>query len=198
MKLYGILCLMLFQSLHTYANNNVSRKHCGFLLNKQDRLRVQLSKFDNLKPLGKDECCKTINKWKLENIEDREYRQMLDVGIRQICDYNVFPLLIRIPNAEYIVINLVSDENVNIINILDRSNNTNYIDNTILEYHVFLVQYNYNPNYYELKSQNMKHFFNIFFLNFLSDQENKLIYFKKNDYIRFLEEDTKKRGGDNS
>ena len=42
-------------------------------------------------------------------------------------------------------------------------NNTNYIDNTILEYHVFLVQYNYNPNYYELKSQNMKHFFNIFF-----------------------------------
>ena len=196
MKLYGIVCLMLFQSLHTYANNNVSRKHCGFLLNKQDRLRVQLSKFDNLKPLGKDECCKTINKWKLENIEDREYRQMLDVGIRQICDYNVFPLLIRIPNAEYIVINLVSDENVNIINILDRSNNTNYIDNTILEYHVFLVQYNYNPNYYELKSQNMKHFFNIFFLNFLSDQENKLIYFKKNDYIRFLEEDTKKRGGD--
>ena len=125
-----------------------------------------------------------------------EYRQTLDVGMRQICDYNVFPLLIRIPNAEYIVINLVSDKNVNIINILDRSNNTNYIDNTILEYHVFLVQYNYNPNYYELKSQNMKHFFNIFFLNFLSDQENKLIYFKKNDYIRFLEEDTKKRGGD--
>lgn len=198
MKLYGILCLMLFQSLYTYANNNVSRKHCGFLLNKQDRLRVRLSKFDNFKPLGKDECCKTINKWKLENMEDREYRQTLDVGMRQICDYNVFPLLICIPNAEYIVINLVSDENVNIINILDRSNNTNYIDNTILEYHVFLVQYNYNPNYYELKSQNMKHFFNIFFLNFLSDQENKIIYFKKNDYIRFLEEDTKKRGGDNS
>tara|TARA_B110000967_G_C18540575_1_gene390382 strand:+ start:13 stop:579 length:567 start_codon:yes stop_codon:yes gene_type:complete len=187
---------MLFQSLHTYANNNVSRKHFGFLLNKQDRLRVRLSKFDNFKPLGKDECCKTINKWKLENMEDREYRQTIDVGMRQICDYNVFPLLIRIPNAEYIVINLVSDKNVNIINILDRSNNTNYIDNTILEYHVFLVQYNYNPNYYELKSQNMKHFFNIFFLNFLSDQENKIIYLKKNDYIRFLEEDTKKRGGD--
>jgi hypothetical protein len=129
-------------------------------------------------------------------MEDREYRQTIDVGMRQICDYNVFPLLIRIPNAEYIVINLVSDKNVNIINILDRSNNTNYIDNTILEYHVFLVQYNYNPNYYELKSQNMKHFFNIFFLNFLSDQENKIIYLKKNDYIRFLEEDTKKRGGD--
>lgn len=198
MKLYGILCLMIFQSLYTYANNNVSRKHCGFLLNKQDRIRVQLSKYDNFKPLGKDESCKTINKWKLENMEDREYRQMLDVGMRQICDYNVFPILISIPNAEYIVINLVSDNNVNIINILDRSNNTNYIDNTILEYHVFLVQYNYNPNYYELKSQNMKHFFNIFFLNFLSDQENKLIYFKKNDYIRFLEEDTKKRGGDNS
>ena len=198
MKLYGILCLMIFQTLHTYANNNVSRKRCGFLLNKQDRLRLQLSKYDNFKPLGKDESCKTINKWKLENMEDREYRQMLDVGMRQICDYNVFPLLIHIPNAEYIVINLVSENNVNIINILDRKNNTNYIDNAILEYHVFLVQYNYNPNYYELKSQNMKHFFNIFFLNFLSDQENKLIYFKKNDYIRFLEEDTKKRGGDNS
>jgi hypothetical protein len=68
MKLYGILCSMLFQSLHTYANNNVSRKHFGFLLNKQNRLRVRLSKFDNFKPLGKEECCKTINKWKLKNV----------------------------------------------------------------------------------------------------------------------------------
>lgn len=209
-----MLYSLLFTSLYTHASNicNINHsgffkhsrgfkhsrflKHCGFIFNKQDRLRVQLSKFDNFKPVGKDECCKIINKWKLENMEDRDYRHMLDVGMRQICDYNVFPVYIHIPKAEYIVINLVTEKNVNIINILDRKNNTNYIDKVILKYHVFLVQYNYNPNYYELKSQNMKHFLNIFFLNFLSDQENKLIYFQKNDYIRFLEEDTKKRGGD--
>ena len=208
MKLYGMLYSFLFATLYTDASNicNINHngflkhsrvlKHSGFIFNKQDRLRVQLSKFDNFKPVGKDECCKIINKWKLENMEDRDYRHMLDVGMRQICDYNVFPVYIHIPKAEYIVINLVTEKNVNIINIIDRKNNTNYIDKVILKYHVFLVQYNYNPNYYELKSHNMKHFLNIFFLNFLSEQENKLIYFQKNDYIRFLEEDTKKRGGD--
>ena len=36
----------------------------------------------------------------------------------------------------------------------------------------------------------MKHFWNIFILNLLSEEENKLIYFKKNNYIKFLEEDT--------
>jgi len=36
----------------------------------------------------------------------------------------------------------------------------------------------------------MKHFLNIFILNLLSEEENKLIYFRKNDYIKFLEKDT--------
>ena len=62
-----------------------------------------------------------------------------------------------------------------------------------MEYHVFLIENKYNPNYYELKTNNMKHFLNIFVLNLLSEEENKLIYFKKNDYIKFLEEDTKQR-----
>ena len=166
----------------------------GFMYTKQDRLRLQLSKFNKFNVIGKDECCKIINKWKFENMEDKEYRIQLDKGMRQICDNNVFPLFINKINAEYIIINLVSDENVNIINILDNKKNTWHIDMSIMEYHVFLVENNYNPNYYELKTNNIKHFLNIFVLNLLSEEENKLIYFKKNDYIKFLEEDTKQRG----
>ena len=132
----------------------------------------------------------------MENIEDRDYRQTLDVGMRQICDYNIFPVLVNIPNTEYIIINLITENNVNVINILDNKGNTQYIDSAILEYHIFLVQQKYNPNYYQLKSHNMKHFLNIFFLNILSEEENKLIYLKKNNYMRFLEEDTKNRRRD--
>ncbi len=176
-------------------SDSLTTNNKNYIMNKQDNLRIKLTKYENFNPIGKDECCKLINKWKSENMEDRDYRHMLDIGMRQICDYNVFPVFINIPKSQYIIINLVSENNVNIINILDKKNNVNYIDNVLLEYHTFLIQNDYNPNYYELKSQNMKHFLNIFFLNFLSEEENKLIYFKKNDYIRFLEEDTKKRRG---
>lgn len=194
MKIYGVLFSIIMFSASLGTSDSLTANNKNYILNKQDNLRIKLTKYDNFNPIGKDECCKLINKWKSENMEDRDYRHMLDIGMRQICDYNVFPVFINIPKSQYIIINLVSENNVNIINILDKKNNVNYIDNVLLEYHTFLIQNDYNPNYYELKSQNMKHFLNIFFLNFLSEEENKLIYFKKNDYIRFLEEDTKKRG----
>ena len=200
-----MLYSFLFATLYTDASNICNINHngflkhnrgfklCGFIFNKQDRLRVQLSKFDNFKPVGKDECCKIINKWKLENMEDRDYRHMLDVGMRQICDYNVFPVYIHIPKSEYIVINLVTEKNVNIINILDRKNNTNYIDKVILKYHVFSVQYNYNPNYYELKTNNRQQFLSAVFLNLLDANENKLIQLKKKDYMEYLEQDSRNK-----
>ena len=193
MKIYGVLFSIIMFSASLRMSDSLTANNKNYILNKQDNLRIKLTKYDNFNPIGKDECCKLINKWKSENMEDRDYRHMLDIGMRQICDYNVFPVFINIPKSQYIIINLVSENNVNIINILDKKNNVNYIDNVLLEYHTFLIQNDYNPNYYELKSQNMKHFLNIFFLNFFSEEENKLIYFKKNDYIRFLEEDTKKR-----
>ena len=162
----------------------------SFIFTKQDRLRIQLSRFNKFQVLGKDECTTLINKWKQENMVDKEYRILLDKGMRQLCDKNIFPLFINRINSQYIIINLVSDDNVNIINILDNKKNTWSIDKAIMEYHIFLVEKNYNPNYYELKANNMKHFLNIFILNLLSEEENKLIYFKKNDYIKFLEKDT--------
>ncbi len=168
----------------------------GFIFTKQDRLRIQLSRFNKFQVLGKDECVTLINKWKQENMVDREYRILLDKGIRQLCDKNIFPLFINRINSQYIIINLLSDDNVNIINILDNKKNTWSIDKAIMEYHVFLVENNYNPNYYELKSNNMKHFLNIFILNLLSEEENKLIYFKKNNYIKFLEKDTEIKNRD--
>ena len=168
----------------------------GFIFTKQDRLRIQLSRFNKFQVLGKDECVTLINKWKQENMVDREYRILLDKGIRQLCDKNIFPLFINRINSQYIIINLLSDDNVNIINILDNKKNTWSIDKAIMEYHVFLVENNYNPNYYELKSNNMKHFINIFILNLLSEEENKLIYFKKNNYIKFLEKDTEIKNRD--
>ena len=195
MKIYGVLFSIIMFSASLGTSDSLTVNNKNYILNKQDNLRIKLTKYDNFNPIGKDECCKLINKWKSENMEDRDYRHMLDIGMRQICDYNVFPVFINIPKSQYIIINLVSENNVNIINILDKKNNVNYIDNVLLEYHTFLIQNDYNPNYYELKSQNMKHILNIFLLNFLSEEENKLIYFKKNDYIRFLEEDTKKRRG---
>ncbi len=197
MKLCGILFSILMFSASLGMSDSLTANNKNYIMNKQDNLRIKLTKYENFNPIGKDDCCKLINKWKSENMDDRDYRHMLDIGMRQICDYNVFPIFINIPNSQYIIINLVSENNVNIINILDKKENVNYIDNVLLEYHTFLIQNDYNPNYYELKSQNMKHFLNIFFLNFLSEEENKLIYFKKNDYIKFLEEDTKKRGKKN-
>ena len=168
----------------------------GFIFTKQDRLRIQLSRFNKFQVLGKDECVTLINKWKQENMVDKEYRILLDKGIRQLCDKNIFPLFINRINSQYIIINLLSDDNVNIINILDNKKNTWSIDKAIMEYHVFLVENNYNPNYYELKANNMKHFLNIFILNLLSEEENKLIYFKKNNYIKFLEKDTEIKNRD--
>ena len=172
---------------------NLFYSNSSFLYTKQDRLRILLSKYNKFDVIGKNECCNIINRWKQENIEDKEYRIILDKGMRQVCDNAVFPLFVNRTNAQYIIINLVSDENVNIINILDNKKNTWHIDKAIMEYHVFLIENKYNPNYYELKTTNMKHFLNIFVLNLLSEEENKLIYFKKNDYIKFLEEDTKQR-----
>ena len=172
---------------------NLFISNSSFLYTKQDRLRILLSKYNKFDVIGKNECCNIINRWKQENMEDKEYRIILDKGMRQVCDNAVFPLFVNRTNAQYIIINLVSDENVNIINILDNKKNTWHIDKAIMEYHVFLIENKYNPNYYELKTTNMKHFLNIFVLNLLSEEENKLIYFKKNDYIKFLEEDTKQR-----
>ena len=162
MKISNILYAFLIATLRIRLKHSLISKTTSFIFNKQDRLRVKLSKYEYFNPIGKDESCKIINKWKQENIDDRDYRQMLDIGMRQICDYNVFPVLINIPKSEYIIINLISENNVNIINILDNKANINYIDKALLEYHIFLVQNKYNPNYYELKSQNMKHFLNIF------------------------------------
>ena len=178
---------ILFKILIYFYLFNIN---ASFLYTKQDRLRVQLSKFNKFDVIGKNECCDIINKWKQENIEDKEYSILLDKGMRQICDNNVFPLFVNRINAQYIIINLVGEDNVNIINILDNKKNTWHIDKSIMEYHVFLIEKKYNPNYYELKSNNMKHFLNIFILNLLSEEENKMIYFKKNDYIKYLEEDT--------
>ncbi len=174
----------------------INTKPEGFIFTKQDRLRIQLSRFNKFQVLGKDECVTLINKWKQENMVDREYRIILDKGIRQLCDKNIFPLFINRINSQYIIINLVSDNNINIVNILDNKKNTWSIDKAIMEYHIFLVENNYNPNYYELKTNNMKHFLNIFILNLLSEEENKLIYFKKNDYIKFLEKDTEIKNRD--
>jgi len=187
---YGLLYSALYECRALMARDSV------YIFTKQDRMRVQLSKMELFDSIGKDECCTLINKWKLENIDDREYRRALDVGIRQICDHNIFPVLVNIPKAQYIIINFVTENNVSVINILDNKGNTQFNDKAILEYHIFLVEQKYNPNYYQLKSHNMKHFLNIFFLNILSEEENKLIYLKKNDYMRFLEEDTKNRRRD--
>ena len=184
-----IIFLFMIGSVRIYGITRNTQSG-GFLFTKQDRLRIQLSRFNKFQVLGKHDCSTLINKWKKENMVDKEYRILLDKGMRQICDNNIFPLYINRVNSQYIIINLVSDDNVNIINILDNKKNTISIDPEIIEYHIFLVENNYNLNYYELKTSNMKPFLNIFILNLLSEEENKLIYFRKNDYIKFLEKDT--------
>ena len=162
--LYGLICSIFYSTI--YECQGLMSSDLIYIFTKQDRMRIQLSKMEVFNTIGKDECCKLINKWKIENIDDRDYRQVLDVGMRQICDYNIFPVLVNIPNAEYIIINLITENNVSIINILDNKRNTQFNDKAIIEYHIFLVQYNYNPNYYQLKSNNMKHFLNIFFFEY--------------------------------
>lgn len=163
-------------------------------LTRQDILRIRLSRVDTFEVIGKDECCKKINKWKFENKDDREYRIILDQGMRQICDDNVFPIVINSSNAEYIIINLVVNYDVNILNILANKKNTNTIDKGLLEYHTFLVENDYNPNYYQLKSVNNNQFLNALYLNLFDEEENKLIRLKKKNYLEYLEQDTQNKG----
>ena len=165
----------------------------GLVFTRQDMLRVKLSRLDKFEVIGKDACCKKINQWKLENMEDREYRILLDEGIRQICSENIFPLFVNEANAQYIIINLVSDNNVNVLNILANNKNTLPIDRSLVEYHTYLVENDYNPNYYELKTNNRQQFLSAVFLNLLDANENKLIQLKKKDYMEYLEQDTRNK-----
>lgn len=162
----------------------------GLIFTKQDMLRVNLSRLNKFQVIGKDDCCKKINQWKFENKEDKDYRIFLDEGIRQICNDNIFPLFVNITNAEYIIINLVSDNNINIVNILSNKKNTIPVDKSLLDYHTYLIENNYNPNYYELKTNNKKQFLTVIFLNLLDAYENKLIKLKKKNYIEYLNQDT--------
>ena len=162
----------------------------GFIFTKQDMLRVNLSRLNKFQVIGKDDCCKKINQWKFENKQDKDYITFLDEGMRQICNDNIFPLFVNITNAEYIIINLVSDNNINIINILSNKKNTIPVDKSLLDYHTYLIENNYNPNYYELKTNNKKQFLTVIFLNLLDDHENKLIKLKKRNYIEYLNLDT--------
>ena len=160
---------------------------------RQDFLRLKLSRLKKFEVIDKRHCCNVINKWKLENKDDQEYRILLDQGIRQICNDNVFPLLVNETNAEYIIINLVSNNNVNILNILENKQNNVSIDESLLTYHKYLVENDYNPNYYELKSNNMNQFLSVVFLNLLDNEENNMIRMKKNNYMKYLEQDTKNK-----
>jgi len=168
-------------------------KSTGLIFTRQDMLRVKLARLNKLEVIGKDECSQKINQWKLENREDREYRILLDEGMRQICNDNIFPLFVNVTNGEYIIINLVSDNNVNVLNILANKNNTLPIDESLIEYHTYLVENDYNPNYYELKTNNRQQFLSAVFLNLLDANENKLIQLKKKDYMEYLEQDSRNK-----
>ena len=165
----------------------------AFTYTRQDSLRIKLSKHNKFEVLGKRECCKLISKWKFENVDDKEYRIFLDIGIRQICNDNTFPLFVNKTNCEYLIINNVLENNVSIINILENKKNTYpiAIDPSILIYHKFLIENRYNPIYYELKKNNFNQFLNILYLNLLDQYENDAIKFKKHDYMKFLEMQTK-------
>ena len=76
---------------------NLFISNSSFLYTKQDRLRILLSKFNKFDVIGKSECCNIINRWKQENMEDKEYRIILDKGMRQVCDNAVFPLFVNKP-----------------------------------------------------------------------------------------------------
>lgn len=168
-------------------------KSTGLIFTRQDMLRVKLARLNKLEVIGKDECSQKINQWKLENREDREYRILLDEGLRQICNDNIFPLFVNVTNGEYIIINLVSDNNVNVLNILANKNNTIPVDESLIEYHTYLVENDYNPNYYELKTNNRQQFLSAIFLNLLDANENKLIQLKKKDYMEYLEQDSRNK-----
>jgi len=165
----------------------------GLIFTRQDMLRVNLSRLDTFNVIGKDACCNVINEWKQENKEDREYRILLDEGMRQICNDNIFPLFVNKTNGEYIIVNLVSDHNVNVVNILAKKNNAIPVDKCLLEYHTYLVANDYNPNYYELKTNNQKQFLTVLYMNLLDVEENKLIKLKNNDYMEYLEQDTRNK-----
>jgi hypothetical protein len=162
-------------------------------LTRQDILRIQLSRLNDFEVIGKYECCKKINKWKFENKEDNEYRILLDQGMRQICNDNVFPIVINSSNAEYIIINLIVNSDVNILNILSNKKNTKNIDEGLLKYHTFLIENNYNPNYYQLKSVNNNQFLTALYLNLFDEEENKMIRLKKKNYLEYLEHDTRNK-----
>ena len=165
----------------------------AFTYNSQDRLRLKLSKYNKFEIIGKQESCKVINKWKLENIENKEYRKHLDIGMRQICKENTFPVFVNKTNCNYFIINEVVEYNVSIINILENKKNSFPIakDSSIKIYHKFLIENNYNPLYFELKKNNFNQFLNAIYLNFLDKYENDAIKLKKNNYLKFLEMDTK-------
>ena len=110
--------------------------------------------------------------------------------MRQICDNNAFPIYINSTNAEYIIINLMVESNVNIINILTNKKNTNTVDKGLVEYHTFLVENGYNPTYHQLKSVNHNQFLTALYLNLLDDRENQMIRLKKKSYLEYLEQDT--------
>ena len=162
----------------------------GLSFTRQDILRLRLTRMDTFDVIGKRECCQKINQWKFENKEDREYRILLDQGMRQICDNNAFPIYINSTNAEYIIINLMVESNVNIINILTNKKNTNTVDKGLVEYHTFLVENGYNPTYHQLKSVNHNQFLTALYLNLLDDRENQMIRLKKKSYLEYLEQDT--------
>lgn len=162
----------------------------GLSFTRQDILRLRLTRMDTFDVIGKRECCEKINQWKFENKEDREYRILLDQGMRQICDNNAFPIYINSTNAEYIIINLMVESNVNIINILTNKKNTNTVDKGLVEYHTFLVENGYNPTYHQLKSVNHNQFLTALYLNLLDDRENQMIRLKKKSYLEYLEQDT--------
>lgn len=177
-NLFLFLQIAVFEGIH------------GLSFTRQDILRLRLTRMDTFDVIGKRECCQKINQWKFENKEDREYRILLDQGMRQICDNNAFPIYINSTNAEYIIINLMVESNVNIINILTNKKNTNTVDKGLVEYHTFLVENGYNPTYHQLKSVNHNQFLTALYLNLLDDRENQMIRLKKKSYLEYLEQDT--------
>lgn len=186
--LYMFLKTTLPVFIVLFVNNIFS-----FTYTTQDSLRVKLSKMNKFDVIGKYDCCKLINQWKFENIDDKDYRILLDIGMRQICNDNTFPLFVNKTNCEYIIINLNFGNTVNVVNILENKKNSYPIDTSLVIYHSFLLENNYEPRYYELKEYNMNQFLNIIYLNLLDSYENNAIKLKKKDYLKYLEMDTKRK-----
>ena len=192
MKIPRVYSCWLIMGLHLLSHMLYS-DGLGFRFTRQDFLRLKLSRLKKIEVIDKRHCCDVINKWKLENNDDQEYRILLDQGMRQICNDDAFPLLVNETNAEYIIINLVSNNNVNILNILENKQNNVSIDESLLTYHKYLVENDYNPSYYELKTNNMNQFLNVVFLNLLDGAENDMIRMKKKNYMKYLEQNTKNK-----